>query len=116
VTPGADNDFGFEAGQPVATVGFSYPAEDSEVAETAQEDQARLRREVMLRLLQMLTAGASASARRIGQRTLVLAYLAGATPFRTQKQLAEKLGVTAGRASQILNSAKREFAKLARAE
>jgi DNA-directed RNA polymerase specialized sigma subunit len=73
-----------------------------------------LRRETLFRLLYFLTT--RAGSKRIGQRVLVLAYLAGATSLRTQKQLGAKLGVSAGRVSQILNSAKCEFAKLAKSD
>ena len=99
-----------DAGEPCGSVGFQYPGEDDPGAPC--EDEGRVRRETLFRLLQFLTV--KAGSKRIGQRVLVLAFLAGATPFRKQKQLAAKLGVTAARASQILNLAKAEFTRLAK--
>lgn len=106
-----------DRGEVVPTVGFDFDAVEAHPdgePEQSQDDVARARRETLFRLLHCLTTGAGT--KRIGQRALVLAFLAGATPFKTQKELAAKLGVSAGRVSQILNSAKRNFAKLASAE
>jgi hypothetical protein len=100
----------FENEAPCATVDFVFPG-DNEPERTC-EDEGQLRREILFRLLQFLTM--RAGAKRIGQRALVLAFLAGAMPFKKQKQLATKLGVSAGRASQILKLAKAEFSKLAK--
>lgn len=99
-----------DAGKPTLAVGFEYPSEDEQ--EALNQNEGRVRRETLFRLLEFLTA--RAGSKRVGQRVLVLAFLAGATPFRRQKQLAAKLGVTASRVSQILNLARLEFARLAK--
>lgn len=106
-----------EAQRPVIAVEFPHDEVADRLdgeAEPSREDEARLRREILSRLLYFLTT--RAGSKRIGQRVLVLAFIAGATPFKKQKQLAAKLGVSAGRASQILKFAKRELSKLAKPE
>ena len=102
--------------RPVLAVDFPHGEVAARVDGEAEpsQDEGRLRRECFFKLLYFLTT--RAGSKRIGQRVLVLAYLTGATPFRTQKQLAAKLGVSAGRVSQILKSAKCEFAKLGKAD
>lgn len=103
----------FENGEPVLTADFDYPVEgDVAPAEIAQGDAAAVRRETLFRLLHFLTS--KAGVKQSGQRTLVLAFLAGATSYRKQKQLASKLRVTPSRCSRIVNSVKGDFDRLAR--
>ena len=53
--------------------------------------------------LAMLTAE-SADSREVGRRTLLLAYATDATLIGSQRDLAKRLGVTEGRASQMLKA------------
>lgn len=100
-----------DEGRPCGSVPFRYP---SEASDPEREDEARLRRQVLFRMLHLLTK--NAGTKRVGRRVIVLAFVAGATPFTRQKQLAKKLKVSPSRASRIVNSLKREFAKLATAD
>ena len=100
-----------DSGQPIATVDFSYPAEEGD-GDPPTEDAAReLRQETILAFLGWISA--KGNARRIGARVALLAYLAGRSSCRTQRQLSKKLGLSTGRVSQILNIARRDLATLA---
>ena len=98
--------------QPVGTVDFDFGAVEREPEAAAHEEAARMRQETTLRLLQFLTT--KATAKQAGQRLHMLAFLLHASDCRTQRDLARRLRLTPGRVSQALNSAKREFAMLAR--
>ena len=101
-----------DSGARIATVGFDYPVEEGDgEPELARDSEARLRRETLFRLLHFLTS--KAGVKQAGQRTLVLAFLAGATSYRKQKQLASKLRVTPSRCSRLVNSVKCDFDRLA---
>jgi len=108
----------FENGSPVPTADFDYGSIDerlSEDRELSARDASRLRREVIARTMAFLTD--RGSVKFVGQQAIVTAFIIKATPaIKTQKQLAEKLGVSAGRVSQILKSAKRGLTKLATAK
>ena len=92
-------------------VDFTYPA-DGAAGELAAKDAGRVRRETLFRLLHFLAL--KAKPKDIGQRVLVLAFLAGATAYGKQKQLAARMRVSPSRASRIVNSVRCEFSKLAK--
>ena len=87
-------------GNPVATVDFAYP-DDAPEADTRGDTLAAL-----VEFLRQLTEddGQPLPALLAGQRLHLLAFLAGASDCQTQRQLATRLNVSAGRVSQILAS------------
>ena len=93
-------------GNPVATVDFAYP-DDAPEADTRGDTLAAL-----VEFLRQLTADTPALL--AGQRLHVLAFLAGATPYVTQRELAEALNVTPARVSQILARLPSEWQSVAR--
>ena len=102
-----------DSGQRVLSAGFDFDSLDAEAdGVLCAADEARLRREVTLRLIQFL-AGRKASAKQAGQRVLILSFLLHVSDCKTQRALAKRLGVTPARVCQALNEAKREFAMLA---
>lgn len=68
--------------------------------------------EIIAGFLRLITDGASAL--MVGQRVLMLAYLAGQSDCKTHAEFADRLKVTPGRVSQILRTIPPEFAALAR--
>ncbi len=59
-------------------------------------------------LLDLITADA-ADVHEAGRRALVLAFLLEPSRFNGQQDLARRLGVSKGRASQVLNHIRRRF-------
>lgn len=100
-TPG----LGYENG---AVVPVTMPEADGEDAELAAvpDDVARVRREVIRRLLNFLTAD-EAAALAVGRRVILLVHLLGGDRAKTQRELARRLGLSFGRISQMLNALKR---------
>jgi hypothetical protein len=101
-----------EAGEPVSAVDFDFEALDRDSEDAGAEDLACLRREVVVQLFQMLTAG-GANAKQIGRRVLLMAFLLGQSDCKTQRQLARRLGVTPEYVSRAIKSLKAEFPALA---
>jgi len=64
--------------------------------------------------LMMMTNDATASPLQIGQRMIVLLYLAGLTKAKTQRELADELNVSPGRITQILQAIPADFQSLLR--
>jgi hypothetical protein len=102
-----------EHGEPIGAVDFDYDALDRTPEDVDGEDLARVRQQTIIRVFQMIGIG-TGDARRIGQRVLLIGFLLRLNDCKTQKELARRMGVTAGRASQALKSARREFSALAR--
>jgi hypothetical protein len=93
------NIFFDDGGQPTAVTWPEYSTDDPE----ADDDQARLRREIVTRLLVFLATSGTASA--IGRKCVLYSWLAGLLPdVRTQADLARHMELTPGRVSQLLNA------------
>ena len=97
-------------GNPVLTVEPVYP-DDAPEADTREDTLAAI-----LELLRNLTEddGQPLPPLLTGQRLHLLAYLAGVTDCRTQRQLATRLNVSPGRVTQILQALPSELQALAR--
>jgi hypothetical protein len=85
---------------------------DNERDERAPDRRRADLEEVVSEFLRMMTANGNAL--QVGQRMIVLAYLAGKTDCRTHAELAERLNISAGRVSQILSDIPMAFYSLCR--
>ena len=97
-------------GNPTISVGFQYP--DDPETDHRQDDVRRLRTETMLATLAFLDCGGNASVQDIGRRAMLLNHLVN--PVGTQRELAERIGTTPARASQLLKPLRRQMADLTR--
>lgn len=93
-------------GKVEASVDFEYPRDEAD----DDDDEQRSRRQTLMRLLQFLAT--DASAKKTGQRVLLLSHLLGVSGCRTQRALARRMGLTPGRVSQALNICRREMAMI----
>ena len=98
-----------EAGCPVPAVDFVYPGEGAK-GERETEEMA-IRSETAQRLLAFLAS--SNNTRKVSGRTLTLAYLCGVGRARTQKELADGLGISPAAVSKKVNSLRCELRTLA---
>ena len=116
----APGDWAFDdGGNRIPALGFDYEAVDSRISsETSQDtfsaadlaDAVRIAmQETTVRLLQDLCAG-SATDREVGRRAILKLHCV--RPESTHKELAERLGLTEGRISQLLMLSKRENANV----
>ena len=105
-----------ESGEPCGSIGFDFDEVDARLAgeepEPPAQAAARARQEATRRLLMLLATNADSY--RVGQRTILLAYMLGVSDCQTQAELAERMNLSPGRISQALNILRREFATLAR--
>jgi hypothetical protein len=104
-----------EARRPILAVDFPHgevAARLDAEAEPDRQDESRLRRETLCRFLAFVSA--HGSARTVGSRVLLLAFLLGQSDSKTQRALARRLRLSPGRVSQMLNVARRDFHKLAK--
>ena len=85
---------------------------DTEPDSVEELERSLERRRAIVGLLELLSAGGDA--RRVGARCLCLAHLLRARRDANQRQLAERLGLTEGRVSQLLKVLRREIGGLAR--
>jgi hypothetical protein len=108
--------------RPTQAIDFDFDAVDaalnpqSEEPETDSVDQESTlfrSREIACQLLQILTEG-NVSPKLIGKRALALQYAFNASTHRNQRELAERMGVTPARASQILTDLDAEAARILR--
>ncbi len=84
----------FDGNTPVAVVEFQQPEKQ------AADERAKMRQEIMVRLIQFLTVGRDA--KKAGRDLLIMAYVCQKTDCRSQRELANRLGVSPGRASQMI--------------
>jgi len=92
------NQSGFdEAGNKIPVGDFDYSAVDK--VSDDEETTTRSSREITVRLLQMLSSG-NARPDEIGRKVLILTYLV--SPEGTQRQLADRLGLSESRLSSRL--------------
>jgi len=96
-------------GQPCASVGFTYPKDETDATPDAMRKDAQA---AILEFLRQLTEDSTALL--AGQRLHLLAYLAGVTDCRTHRELAQRLNVTPSRVTQILQSLPQELQSVAR--
>ena len=96
-TPYFDDD-----GQPVNVTDFDYASLDPESPRAlADDDAGRIRQQTLCRTFAMLTSGKN-SVETIGRKCLLMAFLAGQAPEKTQSDIAKRLGLSPGRVSQLL--------------
>lgn len=101
--------FGFDdQGERVPTV-MPEVLDDDEERQCSEEDAARLRQETIRRYTAWLNEHGHAEF--IGRKSLVVGYLLGSP--RTLDELAARMGVTKGRASQIVSELNAELASFA---
>ncbi len=96
--------------RPTPTVGPDIYFDEKEVQVA---DERRLRREVVVRLLEVLVAGATTPA-QIGRRAALLAYLLRLefAPARSVRALGRFFGVSSTRAHQTLTRVRKELRAL----
>jgi DNA-directed RNA polymerase specialized sigma subunit len=97
-----------EAGEPVAVSHPVYETADDGDLDTIRADAQTIIGE----FLSMMTAGATAL--QVGQRMIVLAYLAGRVEANTQRELARALNVSPSRVTQIMAEIPSELQSLCR--
>jgi hypothetical protein len=66
----------------------------------------------LLAARELLTPLARGTGRQIGRRVLLLAFILGATPERTQRQLARRLKVSEARISQEMRPILAQFRQI----
>jgi hypothetical protein len=99
----------FDESGPVASVDFAYP--EDEAIEAPASDTRLARQETVLALLRLL-ATKGATPHQIGQRVILLLFLLGRGDFRTQTEVAKRLGVSRARVSMAVNKLKATFASI----
>lgn len=100
-------------GQPVSVTNFDFESLDRapESGEhiTASEAE-KIRAEGFFSAFEWATLG-TADSKKIGERVLLISFKAGRLPETTQAALAERMGVTPGRISQMLSALEFNFIK-----
>ena len=102
------NQSGFDDdGNKIAVVDFPYDSVDGERNGDAEKlDSCRSSQETLIRALQIITAG-NVTPEEAGRRAMMFQHWA--SPDGTQRQLADRMQVTAGRASQLFSEFKRHL-------
>lgn len=96
---------GFEAGQVVPVTSFKYPQESEGPQEAIREDEEKaIRLETISNTIRFLSQ--NATGRQVGRRVMLIAYLLGQGGCKTQRDLAHRLGVSEGRVSKAVKSAR----------
>ncbi len=98
--------FGFDDdGERVPVVEQECPPEEAEEGLLSEQDERRVRQETIVRLFTRLVEGDS-DAESVGRKVLVLSYLLKRCPGapRSLAELGARMGVTKGRASQIVSA------------
>jgi hypothetical protein len=95
-------------GKPVGVVSFDYDKIDDP---DEAGDVAAIRREVIVRTLQFLT-GQRATAKRAGQRAILLAHLVRVGDCKTQRELARRLGLSPAAISKKVNALRKDLSML----
>jgi DNA-directed RNA polymerase specialized sigma24 family protein len=86
---------------PVLATPFTYP---QDTPDTSEADLRLVRQETIYRMLEFLTY--KATGKKVARRALFLAALCNLPKRTSQRQLAKAMGLTEGRVSQALASAR----------
>jgi hypothetical protein len=97
---------GFEEGEPVGVTWPAYETPDDNDGEVIRADAQTILGE----FIRIMTSDATAL--QVGQRMIVLAFLAGKLEVETECKLAKVLKVSPGRVSQIKQQIPNEFQSL----
>ncbi len=103
-----ETDTGFENGERVLKVEFDYEvldakAEENEPDSLREKELEDMRQIVAAAFLEILTAN-NATPALAGRRAFLLAHKLGLGGYKTQRELAERMGVSPGRVSQMSKS------------